>query len=162
MNLRKLSVADVELLCQLRVDFLLEEQSEITENELIGLKAACREFFFSAFNSNSFIAIVAEDEGNVLSTAFLNMQMKPPRKSHSPLYSGTIYNVFTYKNFRRRGLATTVLTALINEARTANLSSVDLLASDVGEKLYHLLGFQQVNYSPMRLELSNTQGKIWN
>jgi len=96
---------------------------------------------------------VAEEDNKVLSMAFLTIQEKPPRKANTPLQTGTIYNVLTYKKYRRTGLAKQVLSALLNEAKSMRITSVDLLATDDGKKLYKNLGFWKINCTPMRIEL---------
>ena len=153
MELRKLSINDLDLLVKLRMDFLMDEQCYFSEDELIDMKLKCREFFISVLESNRFIAFVAEEDKEVLSTAFLTIQAKPPRKANIPFRIGTVYNVLTYKEYRRTGVATQVLTALLNEARSMGIKTVDLWATEDGEELYEKLGFWKVNCAPMKIDL---------
>jgi len=151
MTIRKLSIEDLALLTRLRVDFLLDEEAAFSESELIGLQQKCKEFFTAAFEANRFIAFAAEENGEVLSTAFLGIHEKPPRRAGVPFRMGTLYNVMTYKEHRRRGLATQVLKALFNEAKLVGIESVDLWATEEGKKLYETLGFFSINCTPMKI-----------
>ena len=152
MNLRKLSVDDIDLLIQLRIDFLLDEEVEFSEGKLMSMKQRCRDFFTSAFAANRFIAFVAENDGTVLSTAFLTVQERPPRQLDAPFQTGTVYNVLTYEKYRKRGFATQVLTALLDEAKAMGIPSVDLWATKDGEKVYEKLGFWKIHCTPMRID----------
>ncbi|MCL2518079.1 MAG: GNAT family N-acetyltransferase [Oscillospiraceae bacterium] len=153
MNIRKLTIDDLDLLIKLRIDFLLDEKIEFTSQEIEDIKIKCKEYFISAFNTNNFIAFVAEIDGEAISTAFMSFSERPPRKAFLPYRYGTIYNVLTYEPHRRKGIATKVLIALLGEAKAMGISIVDLLATEDGKKLYEKLDFWSINYTPMRTEL---------
>lgn len=103
--------------------------------------------------SNRFLAFVAESDNETLSTAFLTISERPPRKPFMPFLVGTIYNVLTYEKHRRKGIATKVLTALLDEAKSTGVCTVDLWATTDGEELYKKLGFWSINLTPMRKEI---------
>jgi GNAT superfamily N-acetyltransferase len=153
MIIRKLAIDDMDLLVQLRIDFLLDEKIEFTQHELEIIKTKCKDFFISAYKTDSFIAFVAEENGTVLSTAFMTLTERPPRKAFIPYRIGTVYNVLTYEHYRRKGIATKVLDALLDEAKLNGISTIDLWATTDGEKLYNNLGFWSINLTPMRKEL---------
>lgn len=154
MNIRKLTIDDIALLVKLRIDFLWYESIEYTIDGFEDIKQRSEEFFISALQANNFIAFVAEDNGKILSTAFMTIADRPPRKAFTSYRVGTLYNVLTYIPHRRKGIATQVLTALFNEAKLMGVASVDLLASADGKELYEKLGFWSIaNYTPMRKEL---------
>jgi len=153
MIIRKLTTDDLDLLIKLRLDFTLDEGVEFTGGELEDMKARCRDFFLSAMQSDTFVAFAAESNGEILSAAFLTISARPPRRAHQPYLAGTIYNVLTYESHRRKGIATQVLTALLEEAKSVGISSVDLWATEDRQKLYEKLGFYSISCTPMRKEL---------
>jgi len=155
LNTRKLTIKDLDLLVTLRIDFLLDEKIEFTPNELDSIKDQCKDYFISALNTNSFIAYVAEENGEVLSSAFMTLTERPPRKAFASTHIGTVYNVLTYEKHRRKGIATKLLHTLIDEAKSTGVSTIDLYATTDGEKLYENLGFWKINCTPMRLDLIN-------
>ncbi|NLM62500.1 MAG: GNAT family N-acetyltransferase [Clostridiales bacterium] len=53
-----------------------------------------------------------------------------------------MYNVYTNPEYRRRGIATQVMTALLQEAEKLNVAVIDLLSTDDGKSLYEKLGFK--------------------
>ena len=153
MKIRKLSINDIELLVKLRIDFLCDEGIELPKQELDDITQKCRDYFHHAYETDSFVAFVAEDGEELMSCAFMSTGYRPPRRAFAPYSVGTIYNVLTYKKYRKRGLATKVLNALMDEAKLMGIHTVDLWATKDGEKLYENLGFWSINVTPMRKEL---------
>jgi len=157
MEIRKLSADDIDLLVKLRIDFLSDGKSEFSRRELESLRSICRDFFYSAYRADNFIAFAAEEEGETISAAFLVLSERPPRKPFTPCLAGTVYNVYTYKKHRKRGAAARVIAALLDEARGRGAASVDLLASDDGVRLYEKAGFRTIDHAPMRKILFETE-----
>lgn len=63
----------------------------------------------------------------------------------------TILNVYTYPEYRRRGIARQLMQTMIAWCRQQGLARVTLHASDDGRHLYESLGFEPSN--EMRLQL---------
>ena len=150
MNIRKAGLDDIDLLIKLRIDYLSEERGLTIEETL---KQNLKRYFEKYMPVNGFTAFIAEDNGNILSTAFLSIAERPPQSGTSSLV-GTVYNVLTYPEFRKQGIATKVMTALLEEAQKLNVVSVDLLATNDGKFLYEKLGFSESEkYTFMRKKL---------
>ena len=153
MTIRKATAADIELLIKLRLDYIEQDSGKIAEHPKQELSLQLRSYFTSHLADESFVAIVAEERGNVVSTAYLAIAEKPP-SSHFPNgKTGALLNVLTYANFRRKGIATKVISRLIEEAKARNISSIGLLATKDGLQLYKKLGFSTADYLPMTLEI---------
>ena len=152
MRLRKACPEDTDLLVRLRLDYLFDLKPLPAEDELRSIRENLCDYFRRWIGTDSFAAIIAEENGEALSTAFLCVTERPPRSAAS-CRTGTVYNVFTYPGHRRKGLATKVMLALMEEARGMNLSTVDLLASEDGKPLYHSLGFQVSKHISMQIRL---------
>jgi GNAT superfamily N-acetyltransferase len=60
-------------------------------------------------------------------------------------HQAIVLNVFTEPAWRRQGLAATLMRHIIEWARTGNIESLVLHASDDGRPLYEKLGFVQTN-----------------
>ena len=150
---RKTKLADIELLVKLRLDFIKDEGIEMTSDETDSFIITCRNYFEKAIENKSFIAIVAENNGKAISTAFMTLSERPPRKPFIPCLSGTIYNVFTHEKYRRQGVATNILKLIIEEARNNGAEFIDLLATQDGKSVYEKLGFWSIDMTSMRKEL---------
>jgi len=151
---RKAAAADAHLLTRLRLDILKDEGVEMSAEEADGFCSASESYFIKAIQNNSFIAFIAEFNGEAVSTAFMTLSERPPRKPQVPSLYGRIHSVFTYASYRGMGLATRVLTLMIEEAKNRGAGNIDLLATKDGESVYKKLGFFPINLTSMRLELT--------
>ena len=150
---RKTTVKDLEILIQLRLDYLLDQNDGKEPENKEKLVENLRSYFEKAMDRNEFLAVVAEEEGKAVSTAFLSIAERPPRPGNSSNRVGTIYSVFTYPEYRRRGIATKVLQLLLQEAERNNVATVDLYATADGKPLYEKLGFKLPKYTYMKMKL---------
>ena len=154
MQIREASIDDIDLLIRLRVDFLLEDNILQDVSEIDTFMKKLRDYFSKWITVKGFTAIVAEENDKVCSTAFLSIVERPPRTPNSSNLVGTIYNVYTYPQYRRKGIATKVLQSLLANAELLGVASVDLLATEEGKPLYEKLGFSVPTYTSMRIKLN--------
>lgn len=152
MIVRKATVNDVETLIRLRLDYLVEDGYSLASAEREALSSRLRRYF-SEHIGKDFVAVLAEEEGVVLSSAYLAVIEKPASPAFITGKTGTLMNVLTYAPYRRRGIATRVLQMMIDEARQLGVSVIDLFATEDGESLYRKLGFAEPGYTAMRLSL---------
>lgn len=150
---RKATLADIKLLVKLRLDFTKDEGVEKTSDETDVFIIRLKEYFEKAIKNKSFIAFIAENHGGAISTAFMTLSERPPRKAFMPCLGGTIYNVFTYDKYRRQGIATNMLNLLLEEAKCNGAGFIDLLATQDGKPVYEKLGFWSIDMTSMRKEL---------
>ena len=143
---------DIDLLVQLRIDYLLDQNTLESLGNMEVLKDSLQAYFTPSFAKNEFMAIIAEDENTVYSTAFLSIADRPPRTSNEPSRIGTVYNVYTYPQFRKQGIATNVMKALLDEAKNLDICAVDLYASSDGKPLYEKLGFKIPFHTYMKIK----------
>ena len=73
MILRKATIDDMELLIRLRIDYLTEDSGELSYEEKIAIKKQLKDYFTKHISGNTFISILAEMEGEVISTAYLSI-----------------------------------------------------------------------------------------
>ena len=150
MNIRKATINDIDLLIKLRIAYLLDEGKIENIDDVGVLESKLRGYFEKWIPVDGFIAFVAEDNNEVYSTAFLSIVERPPRVASSSYLVGTVYNVFTYPDQRRKGIATKVMQALEKEAEFLGIATLDLLATEDGKKLYESLGYKNATYTHMR------------
>jgi GNAT superfamily N-acetyltransferase len=152
MNIRKATLFDVNRLIALRMDYFRCE-GELTSEQEVLLSAQLRKFFIKHIPSGDFFAFLAEEEGRVASTAFLLIAERPAAPHFSTGKTGTVLNVLTYPEFRRKGYASLVINTLIEEAKKEDLSMLDLFSTPDGMPLYKKLGFEETKYASMRMHL---------
>ena len=149
MQIRKATINDLNLLIRLRIDYLLDEGKLKSIEDKNVLEGKLRSYFGKWIPIDGFVAYIAEKEKDVLSTAFLSIVERPPRMASTSYLIGTIYNVFTYPQHRRKGIATSVMQKIIEEAGLLGVAKIDLLATNDGKHLYEKIGFQDSKYTPM-------------
>jgi len=153
MKIRKAGLDDIDILVKLRMDFLSEDKN-LTREECADITQRLEIYLKKYMPTDGFAAFIAEDNGHILSTAFLSIAERPPRAAFSSSLTGTVYNVFTYPEFRKQGIATKVMTALLEEAEKLDIVYIDLLSTNDGKYLYEKLGFSiSTKYAFMKKEL---------
>lgn len=149
MEIRLATEQDIETLIRLRMEFLADGKQESGGEDPATLASRLRKYFTATLSSGQFIAVLAEEEGNVASCAYLSVYCRYSRRVEDIRPCGMIYNVYTPPAFRRRGLATKVLEALMRQAEELGLESLELLASEAGKPLYEKLGFREPSHTYM-------------
>lgn len=154
MTYRKATASDLNVLIQLRLDYLAEDRGVLSETEKSAVAAQLGEYFPKHIG-NDFFAFLAEAGGDIAAVAFLVIAEMPANPSFITGKTGTVMNVLTYPQYRRQGIAMQLLECLIEEAKTWGLSYVKLSATEAGRPLYEKLGFevQQSHYTEMKLHL---------
>ena len=154
MIIRKATMEDIDILIKLRIDYLLADVGNLTEEEENIIRSQLTTYYVKHIN-HDFIALLAEIDNKVVSTAFLVISEKPANPAFITGKTGTLLNVFTYSEYRRRGIATKVICQIIEEAKKLGVSSIDLYATPDGKPLYKKLGFTEPKskYTAMKLQL---------
>lgn len=154
MNIYKATLDDIDDLIRLRSDFLTMDQGRLSDQNEKEIRAQLKVYLAKHIPLEDFIAVIAKHPtGKIASAAFLIIQERPANPSFITGLTGTLLNVVTYPEFRRKGIASQVIGEIINEARQKGVSSIDLYATDDGRELYKKLGFVEPSYTSMRLKL---------
>lgn len=136
-------LSDVQELVRLRIGYLTADfgsldprQEEDLWRELPG--------YFELHLDHDLLAFVARDGegGPIVSCAWLLLVTKPPSPRFPHGETGTLFNVYTVPEHRRRGLAKRVMERLIDAARELKLDVLELHATEDGYPLYRALGFE--------------------
>ena len=135
------------------MDYLCEDKWQLSFDEEIAVKKQLKTYFVKHITDNTFIAVFAEIDGVVVSTAYLAISEKPANPSFITGVTGVLLNVLTYPEHRRKGIATKVINRIIDEAKAVGVSRIDLSATDDGMYLYEKMGFEKSNYATMGLKL---------
>lgn len=154
MTIRKATLDDIESLIRLRVDYLTEEKGSLTQDDESAIRTQLRKYFSKHIPVNTFVGILAEIDGEIVSTAYLSIFEKPANQAFITGVTGTLFNVLTYPRYRRKGIASKVIKQIVEEARGIGVSCLDLSATSDGKKLYEKFGFKEHRYTPMYLPFS--------
>ena len=105
----------------------------------------------TAIADGSFRAWLAADLDRVVAGGAVIISPWPAHPYDLECRRATILNVYTYPEYRRRGIARRLMQTIIAWCQREGFARVTLHASDEGRRLYESLGFEPSN--EMRLNL---------
>ena len=152
MQIRKATVDDINTLIQLRIDYIWFDWKTLSAEDESAIREQLASYIPRRLN-NEFVAILAEEDDRVVSAAFLAVSEKPANPVFINGKVGTLLNVLTYPEYRRRGYAYQVVSRMIEEAKALGLSMIELSATPDGKPLYEKLGFGLSTSEAMRMVL---------
>jgi len=143
MLFEKANLNDVRDLVELRIDYLSEDYGDIPQSKLSLIADSLPDYFNRHLNNDLFV-FVCRNEHLILGCCFLYISEKPSNPTFINGKIGTIMNVYTKPEFRRKGIAGELIKLLLRESEINNLDYVELKATDSGYNLYKSLGFEDV------------------
>ncbi len=142
-RLRPATAADAALLTQLRRALFDDLGRGADAEGTLAFERACEPVLGEALANGTAMAWLVEDHaGAAVATAMLLIFPRLPTPRDRRAAEGYLLGVFTVPAWRRRGLARTLVTAAIEEARRLGLARVRLSTSAEGRALYAALGFR--------------------
>lgn len=109
MNVRLANLDDMDKLIKVRFDYFSAEGSALTDEQKDKMSTQLQEYYSKHLNQDFFAALIEDELGNVLSSAFMVVFEKPANLSWPTGKTGLILNVFTYPPYRKMGYATSTL-----------------------------------------------------
>ena len=86
--------------------------------------------------------VVAVDDGRCVACASMSYIEIMPTFSHTSGKRAHLMNVYTEKDYRRRGIARQLVYMLIEDARVHGATEISLDATESGRPLYESMGFK--------------------
>ncbi len=156
MLYRRGTTGDIPELVRMRLAYLIEHHAGLSQEYIDHLEPKLAAYFAAHLNVNITAYIAVDTEPHVVSTTLLHITEKPARPSFMNGKTGTVLNVYTEPDYRRRGISEKLMTMLIDDAHAAGLDYVELTATEDGYPLYKKLGFEdhQPTTKPMKLTLN--------
>ena len=141
---RKLNENDKDLFVSLRIIFLMDcFNDKIYDTNKKQIENSLKIYFDEHINKNDFIGIVGEYNGNIVSTAYLFIFDYPVNPNLINGKVGRLLNVYTFSEYRNKGIAKNLIEEIIKEAKTLGVNRINLNATEAGYKLYINLGFKE-------------------
>ena len=110
---RKMDEHDMDIFVELRLVFLSEMNSDLTEKNKSVLTESLKYYYSKYLPANEFVGIICEYDNKVISSAFLSLKEKPANFNFVNGRVGTILNVYTYPEYRKNGISTKIMELLI-------------------------------------------------
>ena len=146
----KAGAADIGALTALRLAYLREDHGSL--GDAAGVIAGGLPAYFAAHLDRDLFCYAARSGEDIVSCAFLLVTEKPMSPAFLNGRTGTVLNVYTRPSCRGRGYAGRVMKALLADAQSMDLCTVELKATDAGRALYRSAGFTDnaSKYHPMK------------
>ena len=150
----KATIEDIGVLTDLRIAYLNEDLGVISNENLELMQASLPSYYEKHLNKD-LMAYVARDEMDIVSCAFLLIVEKPMSPSFITGKTGTVLNVYTKPDYRKKGYAKKLITTMLEDAKAEGLSIIGLKATEDGYSLYKSVGFEDVvaKYHNMKIVL---------
>ena len=150
----KATIEDIGVLTDLRIAYLNEDLGVISNENLELMQASLPSYYEKHLNKD-LMAYVARDEMDIVSCAFLLIVEKPMSPSFFTGKTGTVLNVYTKPNYRKKGYAKKLITTMLEDAKAEGLSIIELKATEDGYSRYKSVGFEDVvaKYHNMKIVL---------
>ncbi len=152
IRIRQATVADIpEILHQRRA--MYEDMDYKDGAALDAMIATCEPYLATALSNGSFHPWLAsrDEDKRVVGGGAVLISPWPSHPYDLECRRATILNVYTYPEFRRQGIARSLMQAMIAWCKEQHFAGVWLHASKDGLRLYESLGFEPGN--EMRLKL---------
>ncbi len=141
MIFEKADTNDVSALIELRIEYLLEDYGNLPDDRLIIISNNLQGYFPEHLNKD-LLVFVCRDTDKIVSCCFLCISEKPSNPTFINGKTGTILNVYTKPEYRKKGIAGKLLKMLLSESEKIGLDFVELKATDSGYNLYKSIGFE--------------------
>jgi GNAT superfamily N-acetyltransferase len=144
-SLRQASTADLDVLVEHR-RAMFEEIGHRDSVALDHMALKFRRWLLEHMNAGDYLAwLLISPDGSIATGAGLWLMDWPSHMVGRSDRRGNVLNVYTAPQFRRRGLARTVMDAVLQWCRDNGVDTVILHASPAGRKLYEEMGFRPTN-----------------
>jgi GNAT superfamily N-acetyltransferase len=144
------TIADLDIILTHRREMFREMGGEYAR-QLDAFEDASRRYFLSALQEGSYYALLCELDGNIIAGGGVLIADWPGSPMNFDPQRAWILNIYVVHEYRRRGIARSIMQALIAWCRDNGFRSVALHSSEYGRSLYEELGFKTTN--EMRLML---------
>lgn len=136
---KKLTVNDLDVFIKMRINQLREEGAK----EDIDLEPALKDYYLRHLSDGTFVSWLALDNDRIIGTSGMSIVEKPPYFGCPSEKIGLLSSMFTDPSYRRKGIAKTLLSKVIDEAKTQGCGTVQITASNMGVLLYSDYGFEK-------------------
>ena len=141
MIIRQADMADIPALVSLRMGLFCEVGELAEPLADLDLWQATSAYFSAGQADGSARSWVAEVEGEVVASGTLALFVRPPYPGNLSGREAYLLNMYTLPAYRKQGMASALLDAMVAHARAEQLGKVWLHASEQGRPLYERMGF---------------------
>lgn len=140
VEFRQAGLSDAEILTQMRL-LMLCDGTDYPEEFKSMIKINTLQFIEHGFADQSFVSWVALDGVHIVSMGGINFFSLPPNDWCPNGKTAYIGNMYTRPHYRRQGIATCILSHIVDEAKSRDCQRILLNTTNMGRTLYGKFGF---------------------
>jgi ribosomal protein S18 acetylase RimI-like enzyme len=141
VEIRQADIRDLDLLVQWRVEVLHEVFTIPADQDVKELEEENRRYYQEAIPNGSHIACFAVADGEIVGCGGMCLYQEMPSPDNPNGQCAYIMNIYARPQVRRRGVGKTIVSWLIDQAKSRNIPKIYLETSEDGRPLYRKLGF---------------------
>ena len=150
LNIRVATTKDIpEILRQRRA--MYEDMDYRDADALAAMVSLSADYLAKALSDGSFRAWLASVRDRVVAGGAIIVSPWPAHPYDLECCRATILNVYTYSEYRRRGIARRLMQTMIDWCKREGFARVTLHASKDGRSVYEALGFEIGNEMVLKL-----------
>lgn len=138
---KRATPADIDTLVETRLIVLRAANKLAADTPLPQVKSASRAYYADALAHGKHAAYLAYDGTKFIGAGGVSFYQILPTVSNPSGERAYIMNMYTDPDYRRRGIAKTMLDLLRREAEARGIYRLSLEATDAGKPLYEVYGF---------------------
>lgn len=148
MDYRKATIKDINMLIELRKNQLIDEGVSADKD----INDELEDFFQRKLAEGSLIQWLVIEKNEIIATGAIVIYEFPPTYTNKSGKQAYVTNMYTKNAHRGKGIAITLLTKLVEEAKNLGIKKMWLGASKLGRPVYKKFGFKETD-EWMELEL---------
>jgi Acetyltransferases len=141
IEFRKANINDIEQLTNMRISMLCENNN-FNEDYIKDLSISTSKYFLDGISNNSIYVLIAVEEQNIIAMSCLSYFKIPPNDWCITGKTAYLGNMYTIPMQRKRGIATKLLSMIINQGKADNCERIILNPTDSGKSIYEKYGFE--------------------
>ncbi|WP_195964657.1 GNAT family N-acetyltransferase [Clostridium cuniculi] len=149
MKYRRANRDDIDLFVKNRIEFV----TSIKEiNNIEDFKNRTKQYIKEHIEDDDLIIFIAIDKNRIVSSCMASIFHTVPKPSSPKGINAELLNVYTIKEYRRKGYAEKLISMLIQEVKNLGVEKIVLDYTDMGLPLYEKFGFT-TSHNQMQLKL---------
>lgn len=141
ITIRRATESDFTTLAELRIRFITDFAGEQSAEAVDALRNSLISYFNNAMADNTCISYLATCNNIVAGVGSMVFREQPGNFKNPSGKVGYVMNMYTLPDFRKRGICTGILNALVDEGTKMGITAFELHATKEGEPLYLKNGF---------------------
>ena len=145
---RKMNCGDIDDFIELRINQLIEEGAGGEPN----ITNALKNYYQKHLNDCTFFSWLAVCDDKIIATSGISFVEVPPHFGNPSGKTGIVSSMYTLGEYRRRGLARSLMNLIIDEAKEYGCGIIQITPSKAGACFYESCGFKRyTNYYRYKL-----------